>query len=70
MPTIVREVQIDLGATIILTAFGYQESGKAFLVGYTMENSTLFEGGVLVISEQGRLLDNITVPFVPVYFIQ
>lgn len=70
MFTIVQEVQNELQAPIILTSFGYQEDGHTFLVGYTKENSTLFEGGILVISEQGQLLENIPVPFVPLYFIR
>lgn len=69
MIAIVQQVQEDLKATIILTAFGYQKEGKTFLVGYTKEGSTLFDGGILVISEQGNLLENIQMPFVPIYIV-
>ncbi len=70
MIAIVQEVQEELQAPIILTAFGYHKEGNTFLVGYTKEGSTLFEGGILVISDQGKLLDNIPVPFVPIYIVQ
>lgn len=69
MITIVQQVQDELQAPILLTAFGYQQEGNTFLVGYTKDGSTLFEGGILVISEQGELLDNIPMPFVPIYIV-
>ncbi len=70
MISIVQTVEEELDATLLLTAFGYKAEGRAFLVGFTTEGSTLFQGGILVISEDGVLLDRLSLPFVPIYILQ
>ena len=70
MPFIVQQVQEELGQDIELTAFDYNEEGNSFLMGYAkfVDIDTL-EGGVIVISEDGRLLKNINLNFAPTRFI-
>ena len=64
----VRE-QID--RDIIPTAFGFNTVNRIFLMAYA-EASTddSFLGGVLVIAENGDLIDILELPFVPTYFIK
>ena len=70
MPFIVQQVQEELGQDIELTAFDYNEEGNSFLMGYAkfVDIDTL-EGGVIVISEDGRLLKNTNLNFAPTRFI-
>lgn len=70
MIDIVQQVQNELQTTISLTAFGYEENGNAFIVGYSIGGDLEFEGGALVISADGKLLDNISLPFSPKYIVQ
>jgi hypothetical protein len=70
MPFIVQQVQEELGQDIELTAFDYNEESNSFLMGYAkfVDIDTL-EGGVIVISEDGRLLKNTNLNFAPTRFI-
>ncbi len=70
MVSIVQEVESELNATLILTAFGYKPEGRSFLIGFTTEGSPLFQGGLLVVSDEGVLLDRLTLPFVPIYILR
>lgn len=68
---IVQELEQESGDVITLTAYGYLAEGKTFLLGYTRDfNSGLFQGGVLVISETGEVIENIQTPFIPIYFVK
>ncbi|WP_019671310.1 hypothetical protein [Eudoraea adriatica] len=70
MPSIVQQVQDELGLDIELTAFAYNEKSKTFLMGYAkFVNVETLEGGVLIISEKGRLLKNTNLKFAPTRFI-
>lgn len=71
MAGIVRQLENESGITIGLTVFDYVPQNRSFLVGYTRDfNNGRFQGGIMVISEDGELLRNIETPFVPIYFIK
>lgn len=71
MVGIVQELEQESGEPITLTSYGYLAEGRSFLLGYTRDfNAGLFQGGVLVISETGELLENIQTPFIPIYFVR
>jgi len=68
---IVHDLQLEKGGAITLTAHRYSPQGKAFLFGYASDfNNGRFEGGILVISEDGTLIKNIETSFVPIYFLE
>ena len=70
MPSIVQQVQDELGLDIELTAFDYNEKSNTCLMGYAkFVNVETLEGGVLIISEKGRLLKNTNLKFAPTRFI-
>ena len=59
------------GRDIVPTAFGFNVPDRTFLMGYaesTLEVS--WDGGVMVIAENGELIDIIELPFVPTYFVK
>ncbi len=67
---IVQQVELETQFTIALTAMKYIKEAEVFLIGYANANeSGKVEGGVLVISKTGGLVERIEVPFVPTYFI-
>ena len=65
-----QQVAIEQSANIILSAIDYKVEAKVFLVGYGKQDGNILEGGVLVISEKGELIENITLPFAPTYIVQ
>lgn len=68
---IVQQVESETQYNITLTAMRFSKEAKVFLIGYANANlSSGIEGGVLVISKKGALLERIEVPFVPTYFIK
>ena len=68
---IVQQVEMEAQFTVTLTALRYYEEADVFLMGYANASSqTELNGGVLVISKTGLLLDRIELPFVPTYFIK
>ena len=70
MISIVLQVQNELGQDIELTAFDYNEKSRTFLMGYAkLTNAETLEGGILVISEEGILLQNTKLGFAPTRFI-
>ena len=71
MLSIVQQVQDEVGLDIELTAFDYNEKSNTFLMGYAklIDEETL-EGGIIVISEEGRLLRNTNLGFAPTRFIE
>lgn len=71
MPSIVQQVQDEVGMDIELTAFDYNEISNTFLMGYAkLVNEETLEGGIIVISEEGRLLRNTNLEFAPTRFIE
>jgi len=71
MPSIVQQVQDEVGLEIELTAFDYNEKSNTFLMGYAkFVDAETLEGGVLIISEKGRLLKNTNLKFAPTRFIE
>lgn len=71
MPSIVQQVQDEVGLDIELTAFDYNEISNTFLMGYAkLVNEETLEGGIIVISEEGRLLRNTNLEFAPTRFIE
>jgi len=70
MLSIVQQVQDEVGLDIELTVFNYNEKSNTFLMGYAkFVDAETLEGGVLVISEEGRLLNNTNLKFAPTRFI-
>ena len=67
---IARQVEEDLMAKIVLSAIDYRSEADVFLVGYGKQDENTLEGGVLVISAKGQLLENITLPFAPTYIVR
>ncbi|MGX1928200.1 hypothetical protein [Flagellimonas sp. 2504JD4-2] len=66
---LVEEVEEEIGRTLQITTQIYNKSEEVFLVGYgTLDEPVL--GGVFQISLDGDLLDNITLPFFPGYFLR
>ncbi len=66
-----QEAETALDQNITLSVFNYDTRNKLFLVGYakTAPIGSPLEGGVLVISENGSLQDNIQLDFAPTFFI-
>jgi hypothetical protein len=70
MISIASRVEQDLGANIVLSAMEYKPEADVFLVGYGKQDGNILEGGVLVISAKGELLDNIMLTFAPTYIVR
>ncbi len=71
MITIVQEVEQELEAKISLSAFSYEANGNTFLIGFSkLTDNDILEGGVLVISAEGKLLSTINLPFAPTYILK
>ena len=71
MLSIVQEIQDEVGLDIELTAFDYNEKSNTFLMGYaTLVDEETLEGGIIVISEEGRVLRNTNLKFAPTRFIE
>lgn len=69
--SIIENVETTLGFEIDLTTQGYSSKSNIFLVGYaaaTVDNSVA--GGILIISNEGELLNTIELPFVPTFVLQ
>ncbi len=68
--SIALQVENELGKNIQLTSQGIDEENGTFLIGYAnLNNSTSLDGGVIAVSFEGELLENIELPFVPTYFL-
>ncbi|MEP0133207.1 MAG: hypothetical protein ABJJ25_14500 [Eudoraea sp.] len=71
MPSIVQQVQDEVGLDIELTAFDYNEISNTFLMGYAkLVDEEILEGGIIVISEEGGLLRNTNLEFAPTRFVE
>jgi len=71
MLSIVQEIQDEVGLDIELTAFDYNENSHTFLIGYAkLVDAETLEGGIIVISEEGRVLRNTNLEFAPTRFIE
>ena len=69
--SILQQAQETLGNDILLTAYGFDVSNSIFLLGFaSVSELDEFNGGVLVIDENGTLIDVMELPFVPTYFIK
>lgn len=70
--SIVNSLDIGiLDLTVSITTQAYQPEGDLFLVGYEVDNlNTDIAGGILLISADGILIDNITLPVVPFFFVR
>ena len=70
MLSIVQQVQDEVGLDIELTAFDYNQKSNTFLMGYAkLVDAETLEGGIIIISEEGRLLKNTNLKFAPTRFI-
>ncbi|MGB5238153.1 MAG: hypothetical protein WBN59_11025 [Flavobacteriaceae bacterium] len=68
----IRETVIEqIGQNFIPTSFGFDEKGRNFLMGFakTIPNGT-FNGGIIIIAEDGTLIETLELPVAPTYFIK
>ena len=70
MIAIADEVEQELESPIVLSSIDYKEDGNVFLVGYGKPDGSRLQGGVLVISSNGELINHIVLPFAPTYIVQ
>ncbi len=70
MRSILEQAEAVAQKQFILTVQGYSKVEKQFYVGYISDDGQLNDGGVLVISEGGELIENVSVPFAPIYFLK
>lgn len=71
MIAIVQELEQDSQAKIELSAFYYDIDSRVFLMGYAkLDDAENLEGGVLVISPEGKRLETIPLTFAPTYFVK
>ncbi len=69
--SILEEVKAEVGPELVLTDFDYDVENGIFLLGYALGGAEItFEGGAIVISEEGELIGIEQLPFVPTYFIK
>ncbi|MGI9546077.1 MAG: hypothetical protein ACR2MM_02480 [Flavobacteriaceae bacterium] len=68
----IRDIFLEeTGQVFVPTAFGFSVEERVFLMAYAVSTSDdSFDGGVLVISENGDLIDILELPFIPTYFIK
>jgi len=69
--SIVQQVEQATQFTVDVTAMRYLEKAGVFLMGYVNVNTAnSVEGGILIISKEGVLIDRVEVPFAPTYIIK
>jgi hypothetical protein len=69
--SIVNKLETDEEILTRLIASQYDADEGVFLVSYSKLNTTQkLEGGIMVISENGLLLNNVEVPFTPIYLVK
>ena len=68
----IRETVIDqLGQNFIPTAFGFDSVNRNFLMGFANTSPAgTFNGGVIIIAEDGSLVETLELSVVPTYFIK
>lgn len=67
----INEIEAATGNSIYIVWQQYDVTEKLFLVSYgTFNDSNILEGGVMILSNQGILLKNIVLPFIPSYFVK
>ena len=70
MVGVVGEAREKLQINIDLTVYGFSPEADTFFVGFRDASKIgVFEGGIMVISNTGKLIDVLELPFVPSYFI-
>ncbi|MDC6366380.1 MULTISPECIES: hypothetical protein [Flavobacteriaceae] len=69
LASLVTQAEAEIGKAINLTVQVYDASQDIFLIGYgTFDNP--IEGGVIVASIDGELLQQISLPFFPTFFVK
>lgn len=69
--SIVNKLETDEEILTRLISCQYDADEGVFLVSYSKLNTTQnLEGGIMVISENGLLLNNVEVPFAPIYLVK
>ncbi|MEN8790159.1 MAG: hypothetical protein ABF293_13730 [Flavobacteriaceae bacterium] len=64
-------VILQIGRDINPTAFGFNSEKRLFFRGFAeVTGDSSFDGGIMVISEDGSLIEILELPFVPTYFIK
>lgn len=67
--TLVDDVEEEIGFGIIFTTQVYDATQDVFLMGYGSSGDEVL-GGVIAASSNGDLLENVTFPFFPTYFVR
>jgi hypothetical protein len=71
MDGILKQLSSETGLSINILTSVYVKDTDAFLFGYgKVTNDDRLEGGVLAISSEGKLLKQLSLPFVPTYFLK
>lgn len=71
LPNLISEVEIANDISINIFSQQYNAKERFFLVSYSeFTNDSQLRGGAMVISDEGKLLENVELNFVPVYFIE
>lgn len=66
---LVSQAEARIGKSIAITTQVYDPSQAVFLIAYgTLEDEV--EGGVLIVSEKGELLQQVSMPFFPTYIVR
>lgn len=69
--SIVQQLEQTTQFTVDVTAMRYLETADVFIIGYVNVNTAnSVEGGVLIISKEGTIIDRVEVPFAPTYIIK
>lgn len=68
---LMQQAQDSLGNDILLTSYGFDAQNSVFFLGFGLVSELEdFNGGVLVIDENGTFVDIIELPFIPTYFVK
>jgi hypothetical protein len=70
LKTIITQLEVDFGADVAINSIVYSASKRIFLVGYSKLLQTEVAGGILQISPEGELIENIEVDFLPAFFVK
>jgi len=71
LPNVITQVEQENGNSIYIAGEQYDADKGVFLVSYgTLNNDNQIRGGAMVISDSGELLNNVSLNFLPVYFIE
>lgn len=68
---IIGEIEVSDEISLYIVWQQYNAEQDSFLISYgTYNDANLLEGGILIISHSGVLVKNISLPFIPSYFVK